>query len=84
MTEINYCIEPTVTVKKTHDNVNHPSHYCEGRRCEPIDVIEDWDLGFNLGNVVRYVSRAGRKDDIVQDLEKARWYLDREIQRLKE
>lgn len=67
----------------TFDNVNHPKHYTEGRKYEPIDVIEDWKLGFNLGNTVKYISRAGRKDDIVQDLEKARFYLDREIQRLK-
>lgn len=84
MTEINYCIEPTTTTKKAHDAVNHPSHYAEGRRCEPIDVIEDWELGFNLGNVVKYIARAGRKDDIVQDLEKAEFYLKREIKRLRE
>ena len=64
-------------------NVNHPSHYAEGRKYEPIDVIEDWELGFNLGNTVKYISRAGRKDDIVQDLEKAAWYLNREIERRK-
>lgn len=46
-------------------NVNHPSHYAEGRKYEPIDVIEDWELGFNLGNTVKYISRAGRKDDII-------------------
>lgn len=46
-------------------NVNHPSHYAEGREYEPIDVILDWDLGFNLGNTVKYISRAGRKDDII-------------------
>ena len=50
---------------------------------EPIDVIEDWNLGFNLGNAVKYISRAGRKDDVITDLEKARWYLDREITKLK-
>ena len=74
---------PPSVVTVVYDNVNHPKHYTEGRKYEPIDVIEDWTLGFNLGNVVKYVSRAGRKDDIVQDLEKARFYLDREIQRLK-
>lgn len=65
-----------------HDPVSHPSHYTYGK-IETIDYIEDKGLGFNLGNVVKYVSRAGHKDDIVQDLEKARWYLDREITRLK-
>ena len=68
----------------SNNMVNHPPHYCEGRKYEPIDVIEDWNLGFHLGNVLRYISRAGRKEDMIQDLEKARWYLDREIKRLKE
>ena len=62
--------------------INHPSHYNIGKY-EAIDVIEDWELGFNLGNTIKYISRAGHKDDIVQDLKKARWYLDREIQRLE-
>jgi hypothetical protein len=73
-----------MTENKDPDVVNHPRHYVEGRKYEPIDVIEDWELGFNLGNVVKYVSRAGRKDDIVQDLEKAEFYLKREIKRLRE
>ena len=50
---------------------------------EPHLVIEDWDLNFNLGNVIKYVSRAGRKDDILKDLMKARQYLDFEIDRLE-
>ena len=77
-------IELTPTVEKISDDVNHPNHYAEGREYEPIDVIEDWELGFNLGNVVKYISRAGRKDDSIQDLKKAEFYLKREIQRLKE
>ena len=76
-------VEKLIEKYSENDVVNHPSHYAEGRKYEPIDVIEDWDLGFNLGNTVKYISRAGRKDDIVQDLEKARWYLDREIRRIK-
>ena len=62
--------------------VNHPSHYNMGKY-EAIDVIEDWNLGFNLGNTVKYISRAGHKDNILQDLKKAAWYLDREIKRLE-
>ena len=62
--------------------VNHPSHYNMGKY-EAIDVIEDWNLNFNLGNAVKYISRAGHKDDIVQDLKKALWYIDRERQRLE-
>ena len=62
--------------------VNHPSHYNMGKY-EAIDVIEDWNLGFNLGNTIKYISRAGHKDDIIQDLKKALWYLIREINRLE-
>ncbi len=66
------------------DAVNHPAHYGgDGNAYETIKIIEAWGLGFNLGNTVKYLSRAGKKDDIVQDLEKARWYLDREIANLK-
>ena len=68
---------------KKFSEVEHPKHYAEGRKFEPIDVIEDWNLGFNLGNAVKYISRAGRKDDVITDLEKAQWYLDREITKLK-
>lgn len=66
------------------DKVSHPSHYVEGRRYEPKDVIRDWGLNYNLGCVVKYVSRAGRKDDILQDLRKARQYLDFEIEAIEE
>lgn len=61
--------------------VNHPDYYKRGG-IEVIDVIEAWGLGFNLGNVVKYIARAGRKTkDGLQDLRKAAWYLDREIKR---
>ena len=62
-------------------NVNHPKHYNQGK-FEVIDVIEDWKLGFNLGNAVKYIARSEFKGDQLQDLEKARWYLNREIRRL--
>ena len=68
------------------DMVNHPDHYTSGK-IEVIDFIEDQQLGFNLGNVVKYVSRSGKKKSkdrslerkALEDLKKARWYLDREI-----
>lgn len=61
--------------------VNHPQHYGGADNpYEAIKVIEAWELGFCLGNTVKYISRAGKKDDVLQDLKKARWYLDREIQ----
>lgn len=61
--------------------VNHPAHYGGADNpYEAIKVIEAWELGFCLGNTVKYISRAGKKDAALQDLKKARWYLDREIQ----
>ena len=62
------------------DNINHPAHYAEDREIEPIALIEDWDLSFSLGNAIKYISRAGRKDaeKIVEDLKKAIWYINRE------
>ena len=67
-----------------HNNVNHPNHYANGR-IEVIDFIEDKELGFHLGNAVKYISRAGRKDadKTVEDLRKAAWYLNRQIERLE-
>ena len=68
----------------SYDAVNRPSHYAEGRQYEPIAVIEDWELGYHLGNALKYISRAGRKDDITQDLRKAVWYIERHIEALEE
>ena len=61
---------------KQHDPVNHPDHYTEGG-IETIDFIEAKKLCYHLGNAVKYISRAGKKDDEVQDLRKAIWYLER-------
>lgn len=58
--------------------IDHPTHYTRGG-IEAIDAIEAWELGFNLGNVVKYVARCGHKGEALEDLQKARWYLDREI-----
>jgi hypothetical protein len=70
------------------DQVNHPQHYGGAENpYEAIKVIEAWELGFNLGNTVKYISRFGKKqnkeNNLVQDLEKAKWYLEREINKLK-
>lgn len=67
-------------------NVDHPAHY--GGADDPyeaIKVIDAWQLGFSLGNAIKYIARAGRKDPAkhIEDLEKARWYLCYEIDRLK-
>lgn len=65
-------------------NVEHPKHYGGGENpYEAIKVIEAWELGFCLGNTVKYIARAGKKDDVIQDLEKAKWYLERKINQLK-
>lgn len=67
-----------------HEAGNHPAHYGGADSpYEAIKVIEAWGLGFCLGNAVKYIARAGKKDALVQDLKKARWYLDREIARLE-
>ena len=71
-------------MEEKNDIINNPSHYTAGRKHQPIDVINDWGLNFNLGNVVKYVSRAGRKGSRIEDLKKARFYLEYEIKRLTE
>ncbi len=60
-------------------NVNHPAHYGGDTTYEAIKVIEAWELGFRLGNVVKYIRRVGHKGHTLENLQKARWYLDREI-----
>ena len=67
-----------------NDNVNHPSHYTDGK-IEVIDFIEDKKLNVHRGNAVKYIARAGKKNiaNEVEDLEKAVWYINREIERLK-
>ena len=64
------------------DLINHPPHYNMGN-IEVIDFIEDKKLGFHLGNVVKYICRES-KGNYLKDLEKAKWYLDREVARRKE
>lgn len=64
------------------DAISRPAHYTFSA-VEPIDVIEAWGLGFHMGCLLKYVCRAGRKGDRLQDLRKAAWYLNREIQRLE-
>ena len=68
------------------ETVNHPQHYGGDTTYEAIKVIDAWELGFCLGNVVKYISRAGKKEASkeLEDLEKAAWYLNRRIQKLKE
>ena len=67
------------------DPVNRPAHYTDGK-IEVIDYIEDKHFGFCLGNAVKYISRAGKKDPAktVEDLRKAIWYIERRIKQLEE
>jgi hypothetical protein len=74
-------------VNTCSDSVHHPAHYGGGDNVyEAIKVIEAWGLDFCLGNTVKYISRAGKKDKAreIQDLEKAAWYLNHHIQTLKD
>lgn len=76
--------------KKTFDNVQNPQHYTD-TKIEPIEVIEDWNLGFCLGNAVKYIKRAGHKksssmsmkDKEINDLKKASYYVNRRIYELE-
>ena len=92
--EINNGTNVSITKKKftqkEYDPVNNPEHYAS-TKIEVIDYIEDKNLGFCLGNVIKYISRAGRKHSAdktnkekeIQDLKKAAWYLDRRIKELE-
>ena len=63
-------------MENNKEMVNHPKHYNRGS-IEAIEVIENWNLGFSVGSAVKYISRLGAKDDEIQELEKAKWYLNR-------
>lgn len=67
-------------IDRRKEMVNHPDHY-QGNKLEVIDVIEDYNLGFHLGNAIKYILRADAKGNRKQDLQKAIWYIKREIDR---
>ena len=75
-----YLMEINKTIPS--DNVNNPRHYNTGT-IEVITVIEDWKLNFNLGNAIKYIGRCEHKENKKQDLEKAKWYIEREIRKCK-
>jgi Tfp pilus assembly protein PilF len=66
------------------DLVNHPEHYRSQGGLEAINVIESFSLNFHLGNAVKYILRAGKKDNEIQDLRKAMWYLKRQLNTLEQ
>jgi hypothetical protein len=77
-----FCECPPIKIEQ----VNHPNHYGgESNPYEVIKVIDNWELGFSLGNTVKYISRAGKKesDKELQDLKKALWYLQHHIETLE-
>jgi hypothetical protein len=77
-----FCECPPIKVEQ----VNHPQHYGgESNPYEVIKVIDNWELGFSLGNTVKYISRAGKKgkDKELEDLRKALWYLQHHIETLE-
>jgi len=71
--------EKIVAPPEERSLVDHPAHYNQGQY-EVIDVIEDWNLGFHAGNVIKYVSRYPHKGTPLRDLKKAQWYLERLIE----
>lgn len=73
-----------ITENPAFDPVENPSHYTNGRKYEPRKVIADWELNFNLGNAVKYISRAGRKGNKKEDLQKAIQYLKFELEDCEE
>jgi len=78
--------ETILSMNEQPENVNHPSHYGgEDNVYEAIKVIDAWELGFALGNTVKYISRAGKKDPNkeLEDLRKALWYLQHHINQLE-
>lgn len=72
------CDEHCLDCHCRKDMVKHPTHY-QGKQFEVIDIIEDFGLGFCLGNAIKYILRAGKKENREKDLRKAIWYLEREL-----
>ena len=69
----------TETIEEENkDMVNNPKHYTQGK-IEVIEAIEDWDMNFCLGNAIKYIARCNHKGNKKQDLEKAIWYIKREL-----
>jgi len=70
--------DPVISNVNDDPMVNHPSHY-QGNQIEVIDVIEEFNLNFCMGNAIKYILRADYKENDIQDLEKALWYIQREL-----
>jgi hypothetical protein len=72
------CMMHPEKMEKMMEEVNHPSHY-QGKTFEAIDIIEDYELNFNMGNAIKYILRCGKKGCKKTDIEKAIWCLQREL-----
>lgn len=79
---MNFTVNPINLTVVNKEMVDHPKHYNQGKY-EPIDVINDWNLNFNLGNCIKYVARHEHKGKPLEDLKKAMFYLKYEIERLE-
>lgn len=80
-------VHVTIDETDTKEMVNHPSHYGgEDNPYEVVKVLEAWglDMDFYLGNTIKYIARAGKKDETLQELRKALWYLKRRIKKLEQ
>lgn len=88
--EINHRLEDPYGARKVmkqildREMVNHPDHYQGSGGMEVIDIIENYDLGFSLGNAIKYILRSNKKGSAKQDLKKAIWYINREMNNLVE
>jgi len=78
---MNYCNDNKMNA--INNNISHPSYYTDGK-IEVIEFIDDKKFNYCLGNAIKYISRAGKKDKtkIIEDLEKAIWYINHEIERI--
>jgi hypothetical protein len=88
--EINHRLKDPYGARKVakqiteREMVNHPDHYQGSGGMEVIDIIENYDLGFSLGNAIKYILRSNKKGSAKQDLKKAIWYINREMSNLVE
>lgn len=82
LSEAEWSVASVTQEAREQETVNHPAHYHAQSGVEVIEAIQAWDLCFALGNVVKYVARAGHKDPAkrIEDLRKAQWYLERALE----
>jgi hypothetical protein len=68
--------------ESTQETINHPDHY-QGQGIEVIDIIDSFELDFYRGNIVKYILRADKKENELEDLKKAKWYLNKLIEKME-